>query len=61
MLQVLLWIRKEHHAAVRAAWPPSDAEAPLVRSVPNAADSATGGSRRDEFASGTDSDSCGED
>ncbi len=55
--EVLQWVRKEKHAAVRSAWPPSDAE-PQAKDCKLAAPAAASGAavgRCDDFASGTDS------
>jgi hypothetical protein len=58
--EVLQWIRKEKHAALRSAWPPSDA-VPQAKGCKHAAPAAASGAaaagRCDDFASGTDSGS----
>ena len=57
--EVLQWIRKEKHAAVRSAWPPSDAE-PQAKDCKYAAIASSGAAAAgpcDDFASGTDSGS----
>jgi hypothetical protein len=55
LAEVLLWARREHHSAVRAAWPPSDEDPGPARPAASAA------RQEDDFASGTDSGSGGED
>jgi hypothetical protein len=57
--EVLQWVRKEKHAVVRSAWPPSDTE-PQAKDGKHAAPAVTGAAaagRCDDFASGTDSGS----
>ncbi len=57
--EVLQWVRKEKHAAVRSVWPPSDTE-PQAKECKYPAPAGSSGAaalRCDDFASGTDSGS----